>query len=246
LGLRCGNMDRLNRWKLAGQLNAYQIALLIAGYDPAEFEDQYEKWPDEVKLDISAYLTAIKNAAKSGSVVFKEVTYEWNNEGSTDWYSSIINIDSLREWMRSRNFSDGFFVASETKLDGLADPEGKFYAPKLAAAVRAWNEVTATFDAQSGKTPKKALDIWLRNHAAEYGLTNKNGNPNDLGIEEISKIANWKPQGGASPTPAPRPNPPEAQAGWVRKVRPNPTTRSTKPPSFAKSPPPSVDEDIPF
>jgi hypothetical protein len=32
-------MDRIDRWKLADELTAYQIALLVAGYDPAEFEE---------------------------------------------------------------------------------------------------------------------------------------------------------------------------------------------------------------
>jgi hypothetical protein len=43
-------MDRMDRWKLAGELNVYQIALLIAGYDPSEFEeDRYDRWPVEVR-----------------------------------------------------------------------------------------------------------------------------------------------------------------------------------------------------
>ena len=31
-------MDRIERWKLADELNVYQISLLIAGYDPSQFE----------------------------------------------------------------------------------------------------------------------------------------------------------------------------------------------------------------
>ncbi len=33
-------MHRIDRWKLADELNVYQIALLIAGYDPSEFSDE--------------------------------------------------------------------------------------------------------------------------------------------------------------------------------------------------------------
>ena len=32
-------MDRIDRWKLADELTTYQIALLMAGFDPAEFEE---------------------------------------------------------------------------------------------------------------------------------------------------------------------------------------------------------------
>ena len=47
-------MDPIERWKLADELTVYQIAFLIAGYDPAKFEqDQSHQWPDQVKQDIS-------------------------------------------------------------------------------------------------------------------------------------------------------------------------------------------------
>ena len=52
-----------------------------------------------------------------------------------------------------------------------------------------------------GKTPKQALLKWLREHAAEYDLTDDEGNPQEKVIEELGKVANWKPEGGASSTP---------------------------------------------
>jgi hypothetical protein len=106
--------------------------------------------------------------------------------------------------------------------------------------VRAWNEVTSSPEALNGKTPKKALEIWLRKHANEYGLTGKDGNPNELGIEEICKVANWRPTGGASPTPVSLTHPPEDKPSWGRKFRPNPPTRQTR------SKPNPIDDDIPF
>ena len=122
-----------------------------------------------------------------------------------------------------------------------------FYAPKLAAAVRAWNEVTSNPEALNGKTPKKALEIWLRKHANEYGLTAKDGNPNELGIEEICKVANWKPAGGASPTPAPLSQSPEGETVWSRKVRPKlPTRRALAPTPTARQLGGPIDDDIPF
>jgi hypothetical protein len=180
-------MDRISRWKLADELSVYQIALLISGYDPSEFErDQPHMWPSEVMQDISPYLNAIKNASQSKKLIFKAVLHEGSYMGDkVDWSHSTVNIESLCEWLRLRNFVDGFFIAAQTEVDKLADLSGEFYAPKLAAAVRAWNEVTANPDALDGKTPKKALEIWLRKHANEYGLSNKDGNPNELGNEDI-------------------------------------------------------------
>ncbi len=237
-------MDRIDRWKLADELNVFQISLLIAGFDPSEFEeDDHGRWPQEVRIEISPFLNAIKNAARSEKFVFKEVQYQSYNEPEVNWKESLVNIDSFCGWLRSRNFVDGYFLANK-ESDALLDKSGEFYAQKLAAAVRGWNEVTSSPEALNGKTPKKALEIWLRKHANEYGLTDKDGNPNKLGIEEICKVANWKPSGGASPTPTAA-LPPVGGTDAGRKVRPRPTT-----PSKRKSLPgrlsDQLDDDIPF
>jgi hypothetical protein len=241
-------MDRIERWKLADELNVYQISLLIAGFDPSEFEkDGYGDWPQEVKMEISPFFNAIKNAARSQKFTFNEVQYQSYNEPEINWNESLINIDSFCDWLRSRNFVDGFFLPNfflDKESDRLLDNSGDFYAPKLAAAVRAWNEVTASPEALNGKTPKKALEIWLRKHANEYGLTNKDGNPNELGIEEICKVANWKPSGGASPTPTAALSPVGSTAEG-RKVRPRPPTPSERKPLPARLSDQLVD-DIPF
>jgi hypothetical protein len=240
-------MDRIERWKLAEELTAYQIALLIAGYDPAEFErDRPQDWPDEVRQDMSPFLNALMNAARNEKLEFHPVKYEDSYNSDIDWEASTINIASLCDWLRRRNFQDGFFIPATEEIDEIADPSGEFYAPKLAAAVRAWREVTANPEALRGKPPKKSLEIWLRKHANEYGLTSQDGNPNKLGIEEICKVSNWKPAGGASPTPvsAPTrsasPTPQEGKPTWVRKVRPNSPTPRVRPKPL------TVDDDIPF
>ncbi|MCI0745965.1 MAG: hypothetical protein L0Y58_11210 [Verrucomicrobia subdivision 3 bacterium] len=238
-------MDRINRWKLADELNVYQISLLIAGYDPSEFEvDRHDSWPKEVKMEISPYLNAIKNAARSKRFEFRVSLYDDSNNDAINWYDSLIDIDSFTGWLHSRNFNDGFFTCGAKDSDRLSDALSEFYAPKLAAVVRAWNEVTSDPAALNGKTPKKALEIWLRKHANEYGLTNKDGNPNELGIEEICKVANWKPSGGASPTPTPSTKPSLDATATTWKARPKPPTLRSKPttPQIADI----IDDDIPF
>lgn len=237
-------MDRIDRWKLADELNVFQIALLIAGYDPSEFEaDSYSDWPAEVKVEMSPYLNAVKNAARSKRFVFKKEAID-AFDGDIDWKSSLIEIESFTSWLRLRNFNDGFFITETEHVSGISNVSGEFYAAKLAAAVRAWTEITADPKALIGKTPKKALEIWLRKHANEYGLTNKDGNPNELGIEEICKVANWRPSGGASPTPisAEQPSPPSPPMGRI--VRSRPPTRRTKAPTNRRDE--IIDDDIPF
>lgn len=237
-------MDRINRWKLADELNVYQIALLIAGYDPSEFEnDYYDRWANEVKIEISPYLNAVKNAASNEKFKFREIHNEYRDR-EIDWDASLIDIESFTQWLHTRNFNDGFFACGVGESDRLSDAQSEFYAPKLAAAVRAWNEVTSNPEALNGKTPKKALEIWLRKHANEYGLTNKDGGPNELGIEEICKVANWKPSGGASPTPTLSAKPSLETIPASRKARPRPPTLRSQPPTRQVAE--IIDGDIPF
>ena len=75
-------------------------------------------------------------------------------------------------------------------------PKG-YEAVKLAASVKAWQAIT-----NAGKrSPKQALDKWLREHAAEFGLTSEDGSPIENAIQECSKVANWNTKGGATKTP---------------------------------------------
>lgn len=118
-------------------------------------------------------------------------------EGTVDVYKSTIYVDSLKRWLRLKGFVSGFFFPEPIETMDFLDPSNPRYAPKLAAAVKAWQAVT---DAGK-KSPKQALDKWLREHAAEFKLTNEEGRPIEQAIEECSKVANWKAKGGATKTP---------------------------------------------
>lgn len=114
-----------------------------------------------------------------------------------NWARTMIGAEEIREWLKSKGFCTGFFFATATDAPDYLDPKNPRYAPKLAAAMRAWQSVT---DA-GGKHPKQALAKWLREHAAEFGMTDDEGKPNETGIEEAAKVANWQPGGGAPKTP---------------------------------------------
>ena len=115
-----------------------------------------------------------------------------------DWNMTTVEVENLKIWLRSRGFTSGFFFPNEEAgRPGYLDPKNPRYPPKLAAAVSAWIAV----EDPHGRSPKQSLDRWLREHAAEFGLTDDDGNPVNTAMEECSKVANWQPGGGASKTP---------------------------------------------
>lgn len=110
---------------------------------------------------------------------------------------TLISVEELRWWLKSKGFCTGFFFPTSTGDPDYLDPKNQRYAPKLAAAVRAWQSATES----SGRHPKQVLAKWLREHAVEFGMTDDEGKPNETGIEETAKVANWQPGGGAPKTP---------------------------------------------
>lgn len=116
---------------------------------------------------------------------------------SPDWGKSTVTLDDLRAWLTSRGMKTGFFFPGATDAPDYLDPDNPRFAPKLAAAVRAWQSVTDP----GGRSPKQALEKWLREHASEFGLVDDEGNPINQAVEECSKVANWSQGGGAPKTP---------------------------------------------
>lgn len=118
-----------------------------------------------------------------------------------DWNLTTVLVEDLRTWLRNRGFKSGFFFPQAVGTPDFLDPGHHNYAPKLAAAICAWQAVNEDQDLIKGKTVKQALQKWLRKNAGQYGLTKDDGNPNEQGIEEIAKISNWDTKGGAPKTP---------------------------------------------
>jgi hypothetical protein len=194
-------METLDYWRLCEEMTVQQAAALLVGADPSN--DKYH-----LKPGYHAARNAIANALRRGSVTGKLVPYyEWDEaskssraiEDSLDVENARVDVASLQKWLAARGLATGFFFPDPNPHDYL-DPGHPRYAPKLAAAVRAW----MAFEDESlfrGKSPKQALTKWLREHAREFGLTDEDGKPNETGIEEAAKVSNWQPTGGAPKTP---------------------------------------------
>ena len=198
-------------WRLCDELTVQQAVLLIVGIDPASEAAECEHWkPQERPRGYDPVKQALSTALRKGAIAGTNALVEIHDingcpvdayPDTTDVYVSKVEAASLVQWLRSRGMNTGFFFPQEDSTSGEPDylnPNHPRYAPKLAAAVRAWEAVT---DPGSRRTPKQALDKWLREHGAAYGLTDDEGKAKETAIEEISKIANWNPNGGAPKTP---------------------------------------------
>lgn len=224
-------MDELDYWRLCDELTVIQAALLIVGIDPSSNDGAYaDGWkPHEQPAGYMAAKSALCHAVASRKLRARmrhdaEPRYvagrdnfderaRWQGEdvhevtdfagdrfvvtAEADWSKTTIAVDDLRAWLTSRGVRTGFFFPTAPDAPDYLDPTHARYAPKLAAAVRAW---LAVQDPQ-GKHPKQALMKWLRENAAEFGLSDEEGKPNEQGIEECAKVANWQPGGGAPKTP---------------------------------------------
>ena len=206
-----GEMDKFDYWRLCDDLAIKQAALLVVGVDPSEYS-HVENWAMEKRpVGYDAAKTAIVNGLKRGDIEGTVTTEPETDQHGTyigqsvyiDIGASIISVESLRVFLSRRGISTGFFFPDGFDDRSYLDSENAFYAPKLAAAVMAWESVSSDEALLNGKTPKQAIEKWLREHATEFDLTGDDGNPVGGAIDQIAKVTNWKPGGGAAKTPTP-------------------------------------------
>lgn len=194
-------MHGIDFWRLADELTIIQAALLICGYDPTDLQGDVncndKNYPD----GYVAIKHALTSAAKSEVLGSRETKVYCDRD--SDYYIdddlALLNVDELKKWLLSKGIRKHFFFFPE-------EPEGEFlssahprYSPKLAAAVRAWQAME--HDNLPAKTPKQSVKKWLRLHCTKYSLSDDDGKPMESAIEEIAKIVNWNPKGGAPSTP---------------------------------------------
>jgi hypothetical protein len=204
-------LTSLDYWRLCDELTVVQAALLAAGCDPSDDEVYVENWsPENKPRGYVAARTGISNALRRGAIAGELIPafeHDINGNvcgevsGSIDVHASRVEVASLRTWLIGRGMKSGFFFPDAGDAPDYLDPRHPRYAPKLAAAIRAWL-ATENETAVNGKSPKQALAKWLREHASDFGLTDEEGKPNETGIEETAKVANWQLSGGAPKTPA--------------------------------------------
>jgi hypothetical protein len=161
--------------------------------------------PHLFRTALDTLVRAVQAETLAASVVYLgERRYIREPDGSTSdmrWLPAgdfvtgrtTVSLDNLRTWLASRGVTSGFFFPQGTNEPDYLNPSAPHYAPKLAAAVRAWQLAPVIH----GKSPKECLGKWLREHAAEFGLTKDDGKINETAVNEIAKICNWSAEGGA-------------------------------------------------
>ena len=208
-------MENLDHWRLCDELSVIDAALLYAGLNPATSFVNDSGFGEKNPI-YTAARTALIAAVRSNrlkATIRKDATYqhhyyentesigEWEMASEPNWNDTTILVDDLRDWLKSRGIKSGFFFPqTETEQPDYLDRNHSNYSPKLAAAIEAWLAVTQNPTFTKSKSVKQAIGIYLRSKAGSFGLIKDDGNPNENGIEEVAKVANWETKGGAPKT----------------------------------------------
>ena len=203
-------ISEFDLWRLCDQLNIIQAALLVAGHDPSSDQQYVERWDHNKRpRGYEAAKAAISRGLISKSIegqLFEEEDHDMNGnpagpiEGSIDLTLSVVEVADLKVWLSNRGMSSGFFFPKNDDGAEFLDPNHERYSQKLAATISAWRAMD-NGGMLKGKTPKQSLETWLRLNADKFGLCDEDGKPNEKGIEECAKVANWMHKGGAPKTP---------------------------------------------
>lgn len=193
-----------NYWRLCDYMSIHQATMLMLGRNPENTSCRRTKERD-LPEGYDAVQTALVHAAKK-RLIEVEVRYHENDAGDKSEFvnidETIVKVESLKNYLQAQGVKGGFFFPEQSDDRDYLDPKNSCYAPKLSAPVKSWEAVTADAQATNGKTPKQALEKWLNLNAAAFGLVKEDGTPNKQGINEITKVANWNPGGGAPKTPS--------------------------------------------
>jgi len=199
-------------WHVFSEYTGAEIAALSAGVDPEFIERAHYSLmdfkagvPETLVKQANSELFLLARAIEKGAVT-ADVKRDLN--GSPVYTQSKITREAIIGWLKARGMTTGFFFpeASDTPADHPAtstpeylNPDHPHYTPKLAAAVKAWQALAGR--EVERKSVKQTLEAWLSERAGELGLLKEDGNPNCTALDEIAKVANWNPKGGAPKTP---------------------------------------------
>lgn len=177
-------------------------------YEESEGEgEESVKYDALLKLGLTSFQTnvGVENLGDYRTIIYLK---------EPDWTRTTVSVDSLKAWMEGRNFRPPFFFPDQPE-EGFRNSSHPRYAPKLAAAVSAWEAVEA---AESKRTVKQTLVKWLNLNASKFGLIDESGAPLKLN-NELAEVANWETRGGAPKSSPVSENPLETANQLVSNFR---------------------------
>ena len=112
-----------------------------------------------------------------------------------------VKAEGIKAWLKYNKVYDNYYNPEkpEDEYWDILDPKGDFFAPKLAALIRAWREVTITQNEYFYKnhgTAKKAIEACLKKHAESWHLADEDSQLSDDSIARLARIANWDDKTG--------------------------------------------------
>ncbi len=199
------------KWKQYHQLTVDEAMNLISGFEPGTYRFCGAKESEMPPHAIPIYRAMVRDFKEfkitmhiSGEQVDWDSICklvhpdEFYNPYSVWWATALLQVVDIKSWLRSNHFKSDFFDTDSTHIPFYLDctiEDG--FSPKLAAAVKVWEYFYHDpANLAPGKVLKKEMVKWLTERASELNLL-YNDEPNKQGIEEVAKVANWRPEGGA-------------------------------------------------
>ena len=133
-------MQAIDFWRFSEGLTIVQAALLFTGHDPAKhpsIEQRTSGRPEGYEAMKHAIVTAIQNNTLDG-----KISYETNGNYEESYichHASTVNVDSLKNWLHAKGVRSHPFYFPEDSEEKYLNKDHPRYAPKLAAAIKAWN-----------------------------------------------------------------------------------------------------------
>lgn len=207
----------LDLWRKCPYLTVDEAMNLILEVKPKLYRFDYEKESNMPSDAVPIYRALIKDIQEfklclyfNGTKATDESALNQLNVVSYDeflyscwWHQGKILTEDLKAWLRSKGYPSAFFAIKPANIPDYMNADLEEYSYKLAAAVKAWEHFYARRGDIKGRSLKGHIKAWLTEHADHLNLLKKDkkgkklSEPNETAIEEIAKVVNWKPEGGA-------------------------------------------------
>jgi hypothetical protein len=186
-----------NEWKHFEMVTIRQAACLLSFVDPL-VDASNSRW---IVTEAKAKRELLLQAVKLGRIRAKNLfIHDWN--GGVFRTKDLANLDvgdlsdstevmtsELAAWCDTKAFLHPW--VGQIALALGCQTFGS-YPPELRAAIEAFDAVHSDPCATAGKSPKKALEEWLRVNKPDLSAGAR---------ERIATVANWQREGGAPKTP---------------------------------------------